>query len=693
MQGISLNGLGYYFDGLPARDRDSTADPTETSRYGGATSMQIGIAGRAVMRPEFAEILRGRGALADRGVSVGRVRHAFIDIVFTCPKSVSLLFGIGSPEQRARVVEAHVAARDSALGYLERVGAWVKLPTGSRRLARADGFIWAPFVHHVSRSGDPHLHSHVVVANLVASVERGWSALDSGPLFAERASAGQLYRAALRFELSERLGLDFRARSSAGSDVMGFSDHVLDAFSLRQRAINAVPDAASRSPWRDSSARRAATPKKEPEASIDDLHHEWNSRALRLGVLVDRDLAPERSRAVSGKRHVSALSSRVQVVVERAVSRFEAPFTRTQLITEVGTDLPFGAPIELIENQVGAVLSSLEEATDGEFPARGRASPLHDRRHAVHYLNAAVARAVAVEAGLFAEALSESDLVGLGTKATAWPRKFALALISTATAPPSAYATLRSLRQAAFEHARPLRLISSSTSSRSAFEAATGAEVPSLRLKSGRMTPAMTIVIDAWRLSVLERQRICDSATERGDLVVLCDSKTDPDFRSTERLRSSYSPLPPTRTTRRYEISDVAEVVVVDSLAEALVELGNLGTHYGESSRMLIDTRLRPFISGASIPDDQVRGATRGAFVGIKRGGALGARWCGNDSPSRSWVSQSSRRGGPSRGTRRRRACARLRDGGLDAGASARSIAVEGRVRSNGLGLDRSSRS
>jgi hypothetical protein len=354
------------------------------------------------------------------------------------------------------------------------------------------------------------------------------------------------------------------------------------------------------------------TPKKEPEASIDDLHDEWNSRALRLGVLVDRDLTPERSRAVSGKQPASALSSRVEVVVERTVSCFEAPFTRTQLITAVGTDLPFGAPIELIENQVGAVLSSLEEATDGEFPAGGRASPLHDRRHAVHYLSAAVARAIAVEAGLFAEALSESDLVGLGTKATAWPQNFALALISTATASPGAYATLRSLRQAAFEHARPLRLISSSTSSRSAFEAATGAEVPSLRLKPGRTTAAMTIVIDAWRLSVLERQRIFASATERGDLVVLCDPKTGPDFRSTERLRSSYSPLPPTRTTRRYEINDAAEVVVVDTLAEALVELGNLGTYYGESSRMLIDARLRPFVSGASTPDDQVRGATRG---------------------------------------------------------------------------------
>jgi conjugative relaxase-like TrwC/TraI family protein len=48
----------------------------------------------------------------------------------------------------------------------------------------AEGFVAAAFRHRTSRAGDPHLHTHVLVPNLVFSPQdERWSALDARPLY------------------------------------------------------------------------------------------------------------------------------------------------------------------------------------------------------------------------------------------------------------------------------------------------------------------------------------------------------------------------------------------------------------------------------------------------------------------------------------------------------------------------------
>jgi hypothetical protein len=50
----------------------------------------------------------------------GPQRNAAIDLTFSAPKSVSLLFGVGDPRVEATVRGAHDEAVAAALGYLER---------------------------------------------------------------------------------------------------------------------------------------------------------------------------------------------------------------------------------------------------------------------------------------------------------------------------------------------------------------------------------------------------------------------------------------------------------------------------------------------------------------------------------------------------------------------------------------------
>ena len=58
------------------------------------------------------------------------------------------------------------------------------------------------FRHRTSRAGDPHLHTHVLVANAVRGTDGRWSTVDARHLYWHSKTAGYLYEAHLRSELT-----------------------------------------------------------------------------------------------------------------------------------------------------------------------------------------------------------------------------------------------------------------------------------------------------------------------------------------------------------------------------------------------------------------------------------------------------------------------------------------------------------
>ena len=91
-----------------------------------------------------------------------------IDATFSAPKSVSLLWAFGTAQVAAAVSIAHVEAVEAALGFVERHAAVTRRQVaGVRTRAGTSGWAAATFVHRTSREGDPQLHTHAVIANLV----------------------------------------------------------------------------------------------------------------------------------------------------------------------------------------------------------------------------------------------------------------------------------------------------------------------------------------------------------------------------------------------------------------------------------------------------------------------------------------------------------------------------------------------
>src|SRR5881392_1233147 len=122
------------------------------------------------------------------------------DLVFSPPKSVSLLHALGSEDTRRAINEAHLSAWQAALSYLEDEACVTRRGRNGVYREHAGGFVAAAYQHRTSRAQDPHLHTHVIVANMAKSPSDGnWRALDGEPILKSyRLAAGYLYQAQLR---------------------------------------------------------------------------------------------------------------------------------------------------------------------------------------------------------------------------------------------------------------------------------------------------------------------------------------------------------------------------------------------------------------------------------------------------------------------------------------------------------------
>ena len=103
-----------------------------------------------------------------------------------------------------------------SLSYLEQHGITAARRSGPDRVVLpTSGAVAAVFTHGVSRNGDPHLHSHVVVANLVHGADGRWSACDRRGMDAHRRAASAVYEAHLRAGLTAAFGVRWTASARA----------------------------------------------------------------------------------------------------------------------------------------------------------------------------------------------------------------------------------------------------------------------------------------------------------------------------------------------------------------------------------------------------------------------------------------------------------------------------------------------
>ena len=215
---------------------------------------------------------------------------------------------------------------------------------GVRRRVATDGWVVAGFAHRTSREGDPQLHTHCLVPNLVRRARDGRHvAIDGGPLFEWARAAGSVYQNHLQRTLSERLGVCWRPDRNNTREMEGFTRAQLRAFSKRSAQIEAeleIKGALYESPalrmQADDEASLATRTAKDHSLTPSLLAGRWQQEADQVGLAVGADLDQAVSRASQlldrpGWEEITV----VLVDPEEGLCSRSARFTKTDVVEHI----------------------------------------------------------------------------------------------------------------------------------------------------------------------------------------------------------------------------------------------------------------------------------------------------------------------------------------------------------------------
>lgn len=213
------------------------------------------------------------------------------DVTFSAPKSLSVVWA-ASPDGDARRIEQAVnASVDAAAGYLESNALWA-------RAGRAEAMVAAAFRHGTSRAGDPHLHDHLVVANL-APVDGRWYAAEGHTLAVHLHTAGTVFHAQLRHETTTSLGLSWHRSPGGYWQIEGVDEALRRSFSRRRQQVEEV--LAAHGGRRPQAARLAALvdrPPRDGRTTVEACRPGWARQCAEAGfdpVALPRSTAAERT--------------------------------------------------------------------------------------------------------------------------------------------------------------------------------------------------------------------------------------------------------------------------------------------------------------------------------------------------------------------------------------------------------------
>lgn len=199
----------------------------------------------------------GRQALV-RGLAATRAPIAYLGLCWSADKSVSLAWAFAPTEaERAMIAEAHRDAVDAAMRHLEH-----ELGRARKGKAGRDGYelgriCWICFDHYTARptvekarraatadeidtegvtlrvAGDPQLHSHVVVPNVVLTDSGRVGGLDLQRLAGRLHEGGALYHAYLATNLRRHGVAVVLDEVTGAARLTAIPEHVRTAFGKR----------------------------------------------------------------------------------------------------------------------------------------------------------------------------------------------------------------------------------------------------------------------------------------------------------------------------------------------------------------------------------------------------------------------------------------------------------------------------
>lgn len=350
----------YYIEAVALGTEDYYLGSGEAPGYwlGGGAAI-LGLVGKVEEEP-LRHVLSGEDPYTGGNLLMRRHKERVPgwDATFRAPKSVSLLHALGTDDTRLAVRDAHDQAVAAAVDFLERHASQVRRGYGGVDRIDSTGFVAAAFRHRTSRAGDPLLHTHVVMANMLEGADGNWSAINGTLLYTLAKTTGYLYQAELRHALTRELGVDWTEVRNGLADVAGVPRKVIKAFSKRREEIEGRMAIRG-----ETSAKAAQTAtlstrhKKDYGLTPEALEVEWHERAERLGF------GPEELAATLGRTVVADVTQLVDAMYEdmagpAGLTEQASTFQRRDTLRAVCDRLPTGATVAQVEALADTFLGS-----------------------------------------------------------------------------------------------------------------------------------------------------------------------------------------------------------------------------------------------------------------------------------------------------------------------------------------------
>jgi conjugative relaxase-like TrwC/TraI family protein len=256
--------------------------------WSGAGAEALGLSGR-VSGGQFNALVAGmdpRDPSVRLRWSVRDPEVAALDLTFSAPKSVSVLAATGPDDVMRVLVHAHNDAVTAALAYLDDSAVSVRRGHDGTTVHAGEGLIAAAYLHRMSRSLDPQLHTHVVAANLTRGPDGRFTALHGAPLYRAAKTAGYLYQAHLRATISDQLGLEWGEVRKGAAELADAPAEVLVEFSKRRQEMLRAAELGGISMDTKAGGEAAALATRDRKEYGIDTHiwrEEVQARASELG--------------------------------------------------------------------------------------------------------------------------------------------------------------------------------------------------------------------------------------------------------------------------------------------------------------------------------------------------------------------------------------------------------------------------
>lgn len=248
----------------------------------GKGAARLGLVG-AVRKRHFQNIFQGRSPTGDALVknADSEKRTAGIDLTFSAPKGVSVLWAISPKSVRRTIQRCHNRAVRRALRFLE--SELLSLRRGKQGIHQHSyELVAAMFQHSSSRLGDPTLHTHALVFNVGHAGGR-WNAIDARKIYSWKMALGAIYRTELVHALWKTLSLPFELIKT-WVEVKGVvPERLLRYFSKRSEDLRRAMRLHGSDSARASDIANLRTRTAKRKIPRPELFRQWRREAKTLG--------------------------------------------------------------------------------------------------------------------------------------------------------------------------------------------------------------------------------------------------------------------------------------------------------------------------------------------------------------------------------------------------------------------------